>query len=74
MYRIVLFVISIALFSCVKKGNYTCNCSKNNVLISRETYNDINLRNAKDKCADVQDSYRNLDSIQQNAGVTCLLN
>lgn len=74
MYRIVLFVFSIALFSCVKKGNYTCDCSKNNVLIERESYNDINLRKAKDKCNDLQDSYRNLDSIQRNAAVTCLLN
>ena len=75
MYRIILFASTILLFSsCVKKGNYTCNCSSNNVLIQRETYNDINKKHAEDKCDDLQLYYTNSDTSHTTPSVTCILN
>jgi len=74
MYRIVLLVLTVALFSCVKKGNYTCTCSQNNSLIKSFTYNDINKKNAQDNCNTEMDNYRNADSAKTNPSITCTLN
>lgn len=74
MYRIVLLALTVTLFSCVKKGNYTCTCSQSNVLLKSVTYNDINKKNAQDNCNTEMDNYRNADSAKQNTPVACTLN
>lgn len=74
MYRIVLLALTVTLFSCVNKGNYTCTCSQNNTLVKSFTYNDINKKNAQDNCNTEMDNYRNVDSAKQNIPVTCTLN
>lgn len=74
MYRIVLLALTVTLFSCVNKGNYTCTCSQNNTLVKSFTYNDINKKNAQDKCNTEMDNYRKADSAKQNPSVTCTLN
>lgn len=74
MYRIVLLAFSVTLFSCVKKGNYTCTCSHNNTLVKSVTYNDINKKNAEDNCNSITDEYRTVDSSKTGVPVTCTLN
>jgi hypothetical protein len=73
MYRIVLIALSLSLFSCVKKGNYTCTCSTSNVFIESVTYNNTNLKNAEDNCNTLTDKYRAADSNRQMPPVTCVV-
>ncbi|MBS1772265.1 MAG: hypothetical protein JST82_05350 [Bacteroidetes bacterium] len=75
MYRIVLIaVLSLSLFSCVKKGNYTCTCTiDNSTITGREMYNDIPKKQAQDKCENFENLANSPSGSSSQARVQCIL-